>query len=86
MKNHAPFMEGDLVLLKHSGIKVPLDESNSWWYGSLKIENLGYNGVAILSSERGGEMTVNVERLKHYHPNSKDSIDKGYIILRDEVT
>ena len=50
------------------------------------IKNLGQNGVALLNSERGREITVNIERLRHYHPNDMDSVDKGYVILRDEVT
>ena len=86
IENHAPFMEGDLVLLRHLGIKEPPDKSNSGWYGPFTIKNLGHNGVALLKNERGGEMTVNIERLKHCHPNSVDYVDKGYIILRDEVT
>ena len=67
-------------------MKEPPDKSNSWWYGPFTIKNLGHNGVALLNSERGGEITVNIERLRHYHPNDVDSVDKGYIILRDEVT
>lgn len=54
IENHAPFMEGDLVLLRHLGIKTPPDKSNSWWYGPFTIKNLGHHGIALLNSKRGG--------------------------------
>jgi hypothetical protein len=59
IEDHTPFIKRDLVLLRHLGIKEPPDKSNSWWYGPFTIKNLGHNGVALLDSERGGEITVN---------------------------
>ena len=70
-ENHAPFTEGDLVLLRHSEIKIPPDEPSPWWYGPSTIKSLRLDGVVTLTSERGGEVTASVERLKHHHPNRK---------------
>ena len=85
-ENHVPFAEGDLVLLRHSEIKVPLDEPSSWWYGPFTIESIRQGGIATLSSKGGGEVAASVERLKHYHPDSEDHNYMGYVISRDEVT
>ena len=85
-ENHVPFAEGDLVLLRHSEIKVPPDEPSPWWYGPFTIESLRQDGIATLSSKGGGEVTASVERLKHYHPDSEDHNYMGYVISRDEVT
>lgn len=79
------FMKWELVLLSHSGIKLPPDKLKSWWYGPFTIKRFCQNGAVILINEKFGEMTVNAERLKHYHHDSKVSISNGYIILRDEA-
>ena len=50
-ENHVPFLEGDLVLLRHSEIKVPPNEPSPWWYGPFTIESIRQDGIATLSSK-----------------------------------
>lgn len=80
------FTKGELVLLNHPGIKLPPDKLKSWWYGPFTMKNLCQNGEVSLINEKGRKMIVNVERLKHYHHDGKNSVNNGYIILRDGVT
>jgi hypothetical protein len=85
-KNHVPFEEGNLVLLRHSEITIPPDKPSPWWYGLFTIEGVSQDGMATLRSKVGGEVIASVDRLRHYHHNSNDHNYMGYIISRDKIT
>ena len=81
------FTEGDLVLLRHTDVKVPPDKSSHWWYGPFTIKGLYEEGMATLSSKRGGEVVTNVDQLRHHQPDYNNHVCQGYtILLEEEVT
>ena len=84
--NPVEFTKGDSVLLRHSETETPTDEPSPWWYGPFTIKSLHQDGIVSLTSKGGGEVTANVERLRHHHPDNKDHIYQGYVIMNDGVT
>ena len=85
-KEHVPFTEGDLVLLRHSEITVPPDKPSPWWYGPFTIKSIRQEGIATLSSQFGGGKIASVDRLRHYYHDSEDHNYMGYVISINEVT
>ena len=78
------FKIGDLILLRHLETKAPTEEPSPWWYGPFTIKSLHQDGMVGLTSKRGGAVTANIKRLRHYHPDNDNHIYQGYVIMRDD--
>ena len=83
-RNPEKFTEGDLVLLRHADVKMPHDKLSPWWYGPFTVKSLCQEGIATLSSKRGGEVVTSVDRLRHHQTDNNDHVYQGYTILRDD--
>ena len=83
-KNYGGFAEGDLVLLRHADTKKPPDKPSPWWYGPFTIKDLCKEGIATVSSIRGGEIVTTVKRLRQYQAGDHDHIKQGFAILFDD--
>ena len=54
-------------------------------YGPFTVRSSSKTGAVVLVDDEDKELTVNTQRVKHYHENNNEMINEEDITIDDEV-